>query len=91
MDFDWDDVKNLDNFVKHNINFQDAIRIFDGPFLSRADDREDYGEVRELAVGLVDGREITVCYTNRGEVRRIISARKATPGERNEYWKRMSP
>ncbi len=91
MEFEWDNVKNLSNFEKHKIYFQVAVKIFEGPILTRVDDRERYEEVRELAVGIVDGREITVCYTDRGDVWRIISARKATPRERREYWRRNRP
>jgi uncharacterized DUF497 family protein len=90
MEFEWDGVKNLSNFQKHKIFFEVAIKIFEGPVVTTFDDRKDYGEVRELAIGLVDGREVTVCYTDRGTMRRIISARNATPGERKNYWKQMS-
>jgi uncharacterized DUF497 family protein len=39
------------------------------------DDRFDYGEVRIYAIGLVNGLEITVIYTDSDhEERRIIAA-----------------
>lgn len=90
MEFDWDPDKNRRNLLGHGVDFQDAIRVFDSPTLERWDDREDYGEDRWLAVGLVDGIELTVTYTDvltdRGEVRRIISARRATRNERQAYY-----
>ncbi len=49
------------------------------------DDREDYGEDRFVTVGHVQGREIVVVYTIRGESRRLIMARRATRREREEY------
>ena len=38
-----------------------------------------------VAVGVVDGAEMTVVYTMRGEMSRIISARKARRDERRTY------
>nr|VFK15326.1 MAG: Ribonuclease toxin, BrnT, of type II toxin-antitoxin system [Candidatus Kentron sp. LPFa]VFK28795.1 MAG: Ribonuclease toxin, BrnT, of type II toxin-antitoxin system [Candidatus Kentron sp. LPFa] len=55
--------------------FEDASRIFEGPTLERIDDRFEYGEVRVYAIGLVNGLEITVIYTDGDDdERRIISA-----------------
>jgi hypothetical protein len=50
-----------------------------------ADDR-GYGERRSIAIGLVDRLEITIAYTVRRGVVRLISARKATRNEREDYW-----
>jgi uncharacterized DUF497 family protein len=85
MPFDWDAVKNSANLAKHGIDFQDAVRIFERPTLERVDDRQDYGEIRVIAFGVVDDREVVVIYTARGEVRRIISARRAHSSERKTY------
>ena len=88
--FDWDTAKNRANLRVHSVDFQDAVRIFESATLERWDDREDYGEDRWLAVGIVDGIELTVVYTDvetdRGQVRRIISARRATKNEREAYY-----
>lgn len=87
MGYEWDPGKNRDNITKHGIDFADAIRIFDGLTREKVDDRLDYGEVRTIALGIMDGREVVVVYAERGENRRIISARKATRGERKAYYK----
>ena len=87
MEFEWDPAKNADNLAKHGIDFEDAIRIFDGPTLDYIDDRADYGEERIVAVGEVNGIEIVVVYTVRGDRLRIISAREATKHERENYRK----
>ncbi|MGI8403097.1 MAG: BrnT family toxin [Gemmatimonadaceae bacterium] len=90
MEFDWHEAKNRINIRRHGVDFADAIRIFESPTFERWDDRRDYGEDRWLAVGLVDGIELTVIYTDvhtdRGQVRRIISARRATKNERQAYY-----
>ena len=60
-----------------------------GP-VEKVDDRFDYGESRVYAVGLVNGLEITVVYTDENdEERRIISAWRAEPHERRSYWQNI--
>ena len=81
MQYTWDARKNRSNLKRHKIAFEDAQRIFDGPTVELVDDSFDYGEFRVYAIGLVNGLEITVIYTDRGpDERRIISAwRSRTP------------
>jgi uncharacterized protein len=85
MAFEWDPDKNAANIAKRGIDFEDAVRIFEGPVLESSDERRDYGEVRTIAFGVVDGRELAVVYTMRGGRRRIISARRAHRRERKAY------
>ena len=88
MSFAWDSRKNLSNIARHGIAFEDAVKIFDGPTLEQTDDRYDYGEVRVYAVGLMNGLEVTVIYTDVSETQhRIISAWRAERHEREAYWK----
>jgi uncharacterized protein len=85
--FTWDSDKNLANIRRHAIAFADAARIFEGPTVERVDDRFAYGEIRVYAVGLGNGIEITVIYTDRDDdERHIISAWRAEPHERRYYW-----
>jgi uncharacterized protein len=85
--FTWDPAKNVSNIRRHAIGLADAARIFEGPTVERVDDRFEYGEVRVYAIGLVNGIEITVIYTDRDEdERHIISAWRAEPHERRYYW-----
>ncbi len=52
------------------------------------DDRFEYQEIRVYAIGLVNGLEITVIYTDIDEdERRIISAWRSEPHERRAYWR----
>jgi hypothetical protein len=88
MRYVWDERKNRDNIKRHGIAFTDAKRIFEGPTVEKIDDRFDYGEVRVYAIGLVNGLEITVVYTDRDDdQRRIISAWRAEPHERRFFWR----
>jgi uncharacterized protein len=88
--FTWEPNKNRRNVRRHGLAFQDAMRIFEGPTVQRVDDRFDYGETRTYAIGVVNGLEITVIYTDRenGE-RRLISAWRSEPHERRYYWQRL--
>ena len=66
------------------------MRIFEGPTVEKVDDRFDYGEIRVYAIGLVNGLEITVIYTDRdNDERHIISAWRAEPHERRYYWQNL--
>lgn len=86
MNFEWDDDKNRQNIAKHGVRFEDACRIFDGFTIGFVDDRDDYGEVREISIGMVDGiAYVTVVHTDRESVCRIISARPASRSERKHY------
>ena len=83
--FEWDSAKNATNRRKHGISFEEAIEIFNGPVLSRADD-DTHGETRERSYGLInDVVVVCVVHTERGAARRIISARKSTKKEREEF------
>jgi uncharacterized DUF497 family protein len=50
MNYAWDPRKNGRNLA--GMAFEDAIRIFDGPTLEKADGRFDYGEIRVYAIGI---------------------------------------
>lgn len=82
MLFDWHDAKHDRNLRERGFGFDFAALIFEGRVLSQADDRQDYGEVRVRAIGEVDGIVLVVVYTDRDDVRWIISARKANRKER---------
>jgi len=90
MRYTWDAAKNRRNVKRHKIAFEDAKRIFEGPTVERVDDRFDYGEIRVYAIGLVNGLEITVIYTDRdGDERHLISAWRSEPHERRHYWQNL--
>jgi uncharacterized DUF497 family protein len=90
MRYSWDEEKNQSNLRRHGIAFEDAVRIFEGPTVERVDNRYNYGEIRVYAIGLVNGLEITVIYTDRdNDERRIISAWRAEPHERRYYWQNI--
>ena len=89
MRFTWDSRKSEANLDERGFDFAFATLIFDGPTLERHDNRQDYGEMRIVALGIADGIPLTVVYTERAEggeiVRRIISARVSDRRERKAY------
>lgn len=85
MEFMWDAKKYKKNLEKHHIDFEDAIGVFENDRVEKVDDRKNYGEERIIAVGRMDGLFLTVVYTKRDNMIRIISARKASRDERRNY------
>lgn len=84
--FEWNEAKRASNLIKHGVRFEVAQRIFDGWVLTQADDRRDYGERREVSIGVVeDELFLTVVHTSRAGRIRIISARLASQSERSRY------
>jgi uncharacterized DUF497 family protein len=90
--YTWDENKAAQNLRLHGITFEDAIKIFDGPTLEQLDERFDYPEDRWYAIGLVDGRPVTVIFTDvDDQTRRIISAWKAEKHEQKAFFERLDP
>lgn len=89
MRFTRDPAKSDANLDERGFDFEFATLIFDGPTLERLDNRQDYGELRIVAIGIADGIPLTVVYTDRAEgadvMRRIISARVSNRRERKAY------
>lgn len=74
--FEWDEEKRLANVVKHRIDFTDACRLFEGPYMSMTDNRRDYGEIRSIAFGHVESRLIAVAFTKRDRTLSALSLRE---------------
>jgi uncharacterized protein len=83
----WDPEKAQANLRKHRVSFMEGASIFDDPLAITIDDpAHSIGESRFLTIGYsARNRLIVVVYTDRDDEVRIISARQATPKERNIY------
>ena len=90
LEFEWHKAKAEANLCAHGVSFDLAKTVFDDPFaIERLDDREDYGEARFVVIGMAEGSVLLfVAYTERkiGERIRIISARRATQDEQDDYF-----
>ncbi len=86
MKFIWDRRKNEANIKKHELDFTDAYKVFESPMLVGLDEREDYGEDRWIGVGVMENRVVVIVFTEpEKDVIRVISFRKATTDERDNY------
>jgi uncharacterized protein len=83
--FEWDKYKDRQNQGKHGIAFADTFAVFEDPNALTIEDNE-HDEERFVTIGMdCFGRVLVVTYTWRGEKIRVISARKATRPEVNQY------
>ncbi len=88
MEFEWDELKAQGNLAKHGVSFEAALLVFDDVFaLERLDIGGESAEVSYVTTGVANGVVLTVVYTERGVRIRIISARKATRHEEEEYYR----
>ena len=90
--FEWDDAKAESNYRKHGVDFETATEAFADPFATeRADPWPiQYGDERFLITGLASAQLLTVAYTMRGDRIRLISARRATRREHDNYYRQNS-
>jgi uncharacterized DUF497 family protein len=85
MDIVYDGKKNDANAAKHEISLAEAALFEWDDALYWIDERNDYGEVRECAIGYIDTGLYYLVYVRRDDVRRIISLRKANSREVTRY------
>jgi uncharacterized DUF497 family protein len=72
--FEYDDEKNRRNIEERGLPFGLATRVFADPnMVARIDTRKDYGEMRVISYGFVDGMRLRLCWTPRGKYIRVIS------------------
>jgi len=85
MEYEYDPAKDVINRRKHGISLAEAERLdWDTAFIWE-DERFDYGEVRMAGWGYIGLRLFYVAFVDRGDVRRIISLRKAHKREYRDY------
>jgi uncharacterized DUF497 family protein len=91
LEFEWDIRKAALNVAKHGVPFEYAARVFlDIYRLDRVDERREYSEERRVTLGRIEGRLYAVAYTPRGQIIRLISARKANEREQRQYRETLS-
>jgi uncharacterized DUF497 family protein len=87
--FDWDDDKNIANFKKHEVWFEEARTIWaDLHSCEFFDPEHSSDEDRFLRIGLSTKNRLLLvvfCERNSENVIRIISARPATRKEKEQY------
>lgn len=89
--FEWDADKAASNLRTHGVAFDRAALAFGDAFsLEWLDEREAYREERVNLLGMSEGVLLHVTYTARGEIIRIISARRAERREQDHYFRENS-
>ena len=87
--FEWDNNKNEINKKKHKISFEEAQTVFyDSEALLINDPEHSLDEERFIILGFSEKANLLVvchCYRESESVIRIISARKATKSEAEQY------
>jgi uncharacterized protein len=88
VQYEWDTAKAADNFLKHGVDFADAVSAVEDPNrLEEVDVRFTYNEERIQIIGMTRGNLLVVIVTMRDEATcRIISARKAIRHEQDRYY-----
>ena len=83
MQFDWDEEKRVEKAAERGIDFADAERFFRQLLYEYPSPEK--GEDRMVAVGILNGRYVSFVYHDRGDVRRIVTARRARKWEIRDY------
>jgi uncharacterized DUF497 family protein len=81
MGITYDPDKRARTLEERGLDFEDALILFAGLTVEVEDTRKNYGEIRMLCYGKLEGRLVVVGYTPRGADRHIFSMRKANRRE----------
>ena len=74
-DFDWDENKNKQNILKHNVSFYEAQYAFYDPNRVILEDlTHSQDEKRYYCIGKINDGILTVRFTYRGNIIRIFGA-----------------
>ena len=85
MRIDFDPVKDASNLEKHGVSLALAAELDWDAALVWSDDRQEYGELRMIALAPRTGILCYVAFVDRGTIRRIISLRRANRREVKHY------
>ena len=86
---EYDQAKSDATYKNRGLDFARAVEVFAGNYFTGPDTRLNYDEPRFLTVGYIDSRLVILVWIPRGEVRRIISMRKANAREKAIYAKEL--
>ena len=82
---EFDTIKNERNIRERGLTFGRAAEFDFETALIEIDDRNDYGESRFTAIGMLDDIPHVLVFTMRSDVLRVISFRKANKREVQRY------
>jgi len=89
LEFEWDPKKAAANLKKHRVSFEEARTVFLDERAKLIDDPDHSSDEDRFVLlgisGLLRVLLVCHCYRQQGQTIRIISARKASPGEARQY------
>jgi len=85
MKIEFDSDKRDKTLKERGLDFSRAVEVFAGVHFTGQDTRSEYAEDRFITVGTMNARLVVLVWTPRGEIRRIISMRKANEREKAIY------
>jgi hypothetical protein len=84
--FRWDEGNSSKNWARHRVSQTEAEQVFVNRAAVIGDLAHSAPEARHFAFGRTDrGRLLTVVFTVRGRLIRVISARPMSRGEKRNY------
>lgn len=86
VDIESDPAKAKANLAKHKVSFAHAEQALRDPFAVTIEDPDAQGESRYVTLGMdALGRVLVVVHTPRGDRTRLISARRCSRSEPEQY------
>ena len=85
MSITFDPAKREATLRERGLDFAAAEAVFAGPVYEREDLRFDYGEVRIITAGMLNGRMVIVGWTPRGLDCHVFTMRNANEREQARY------
>ena len=89
LEFEWDSKKAAANLKRHRVSFEEARTVFLDEQAKLIDDPDHSSDEDRFVLlgisGLLRILLVCHCYRQQGQTIRIISARKASPGEARQY------
>lgn len=85
----FDPEKRAATLAHRGLDFADAARISEGDHATWVDDRFEYGEVRHITAGWLDGRMVVFVWTQRGSNCHVISMRHCHAKEERKIRRRF--
>jgi uncharacterized DUF497 family protein len=84
MKYEYDPKKSASNKEKHGLTLGDAAKLWDNPHVEIK--AKTVGEARFMVIGRLNKKCYSCIYTRRGNVVRLISARRSRKSEEEVYY-----
>jgi len=85
MNFEYDKIKSITNKSKHNIDFEEAQKLWEDPYSFEIPSPQSEDEERFLVLGQINSKNYTAIITYRDRNIRIISVRRSRNKEIKLY------